>query len=488
MLLLVTHTAAALSVRPRVVVPTMMFGAFKSKAAVTLPDGNAPTWEALRAKVDATPTGTKLAEEAALRAKGIGPAHTDAKLRLFDAASEDDVRVTLYRDDAAWCPYCQKVWLLLEEKRIPFKVSKINMRSYGEKPNWYTSMVPGGLLPVIELDGKVVTESLVIMQLLDATFPDGPPMVPEGGEERKAANALLNLERQLFSAWCRLTFSPGKGLFDAHERGFLETLREVDDALLATDGPWFLGGESPSLVDLQYISHVERMIASVLYWKGLKLRGTGGYPGLDAWLDAFEQRPAYLATKSDYYTHCKDIPPQYGDGYGVDEAKEYAAAIGGEGGSWQLPATLDGDAATAIEPIAALHLAGGEEAARHEAAYKLIHNAKNVARFAARGASPPGGWMGPGKAELADPYAKPNDDFVAPVDVCLRHTAAALLDGTDAVAAAAKADLGEANGDPDSALTDCLAYLRDRVGVPRDMSQGAAVMLRSHLNWAISQL
>ena len=39
-----------------------------------------------------------------MRAKGGGPAHTDAKLRLFDAASEDDVRVTLYRDDAAWCP------------------------------------------------------------------------------------------------------------------------------------------------------------------------------------------------------------------------------------------------------------------------------------------------------------------------------------------------------------------------------------------------
>ena len=38
---------------------------------------------------------------------------------------------------------CQKVWLLLEEKRIPFKVSKINMRSYGEKPAWFTNLVPG---------------------------------------------------------------------------------------------------------------------------------------------------------------------------------------------------------------------------------------------------------------------------------------------------------------------------------------------------------
>jgi len=27
--------------------------------------------------------------------------------------------------------YCEKVWLMLEEKRIPYVVSKVNMRCYG---------------------------------------------------------------------------------------------------------------------------------------------------------------------------------------------------------------------------------------------------------------------------------------------------------------------------------------------------------------------
>ena len=38
---------------------------------------------------------------------------------------------------------------------------------------------------------------------------------------------------------------------------------------------------------------------------------------------------------------------------------------------------------------------------------------------------------------------------------------------------------------PTGQLDACLAYLRDRVGVPRDMGAAAARALRAHLNWAI---
>jgi len=33
---------------------------------------------------------------------------------------------------------------------------------------------------------------------------------------------------------------------------------------------------------------------------------------------AFEARPSYNETKSDYYTHVMDIPPQYGGAVQVD--------------------------------------------------------------------------------------------------------------------------------------------------------------------------
>lgn len=418
--------------------------------------------------------------------RGAGPAHTDAKLRLF-GQKEEDVRVTFYRDTAAWCPYCQKVWLLLEEKEIPYRLEKINMRSYGDKPADFLRRVPNGLLPALEIDGQFMTDSLPIMQTLDAAFEQGPPMVPPPGTpERERAQKLLGLERELFRWWCQLTFQPGKGLMDSHEKGVLNTLKQVDEALGETAGPWFLGGEAPSLVDLQYVSHVERMLASLLYWKGLPLRGTGQLPHMDAWLAAFEERPAYLATKSDYYTHCMDIPPQYGPGQSVGGAAPYAKVIDGDGGAgaaWQLPLELGPEGRGKVEPLAPLQDAG-DEAARHEAAFKLVKNHAAIAAFAARGAGEPGDKQF--QAPLADPYAKPSKEALPAVDVCLRHVAHALLEGTEAAAPSATADLGSGGSRP--ALAVSLAYLRDRVGVPRDMGQAAGMHFRANLNWMIGQL
>lgn len=467
--------------RPRV--PATCSPVMTAAAAAT-----APSWETLRSAAHATPTGARLLSELSDRERGDGPAHTDAKLRLF-GASPESVRVTLYRDTAAWCPYCQKVWLLLEEKRIPYRIEKINMRSYGDKPSDFLRRVPGGLLPALELDGRFMTDSLPIMATLDAAFPQEPLMIPpEGSAARQEAESLLRLERELFSAWCRLTFSPGKGIFDAHEKNFLETLGRFEQALgkggqtrdgeSGADGssPWLLGGESPTLVDLQYVSHVERMVASVLYWKGLELRDNPRFPNLERWLSAFERRPSYVATKSDWYTHVQDIPPQYGPGYAVKEAAHLAAAI--DGGSWHLPLTHLEHLVEKISPLEDV----GETGARHEAAFKLSANHANVVRFAARGSGTPG--RPQFQAPLADPNAVPDESVIDAVDVALRCVTEALLNGADAAEASAQERLGGYSPAEAEKLTRCLHYLRDRVGVPRDMGVAAAMHLRGTLNWA----
>ena len=150
----------------------------------------------------------------------------------------------------------EKVWLLLEEKRVPYKIGLVPMRSYGEKPRSFLEKVPNGLLPAIELDGRVHTESLDIMALLDATFPaaDGAAardmLPPRGTEEFERVEELLRLERQLFSAWCGYVFRAGGA---RARKAFEATLDQVDAALGATPGPWFLETDGPTLVDMQCV-------------------------------------------------------------------------------------------------------------------------------------------------------------------------------------------------------------------------------------------
>merc|ERR1719296_746771 len=207
------------------------------------------------------------------------------------------------------------------------------------------------------------------MELLDKWHPveDGyRRMMPADDDAQGKARyqQLANLERELFGWWCELIFRPEGpkiggmmatltgGAADSMSgamKGFLECLSRVDAALAATAGPWFFADtDHPTMMDFIYVSHVERMLASCAYWKGLDLRAAAyceRFPALNRGLDAFEKREAYLAFKSDYYTHVMDIPPQYGPGYdggfADDRATHQKSVRGEDGRSWTLPLPHD---------------------------------------------------------------------------------------------------------------------------------------------------
>jgi hypothetical protein len=62
--------------------------------------------------------------------------------------------------------------------------------------------VPSGLLPVLEIDGRVVTESATIMALLEEQFPGHKPLMPAADSpQRPRADQLMRLERRFFSDW-----------------------------------------------------------------------------------------------------------------------------------------------------------------------------------------------------------------------------------------------------------------------------------------------
>ena len=439
---------------------------------------SAMDWEALSRVNQASPAGSALVTDLALRQQGLGKAHSDNDIRRFDSTAEP--RVVFYKDRASWCPYCQKVWLLLEEKRIPYRVEKINMRSYGDKPESFMRICPNGLLPAISIDGGAVqVESVPIMMTLDRLFtgPQHKPMWPSAAPEQARAQKLMSLERTLFGDWCSLVFRGSMG--NSAQRRFEQTMDEVNRELqVVSSSPWFLS--ELSIVDLQYVTHIERMCASCAFWSGLQIRGSR-WPAIERWLQAFEKMPSYMATKSDYYTHCLDIPPQYGPGYSLPGSESFQNSILGEDGSWELP--LKPFSSADIEPVAAAVGDGDiEESARQEAAFKLIGNHANIVKFACRGPGQPGRKQF--QAPLADPYATPNLDYAPDVDDYLRLVAQGLVaSSADALDVPKITDGKRRKG-----VQESLAYLRDRIGVPRDMSYPAARQLRAHLNWVIKSV
>ena len=234
-----------------------------------------------------------------------GPTSSQAVLRLF-GHSESDVRVTLYRDHHAWCPYCQKVWLWLEFQRIPYRIRKVTMRCYGSKEPWFLQLVPSGMLPALELDGQLITESDVILLRLEQAFG---PLGLSLNDPR--ALELRQLERLLFRAWCLWLCSPGlrpRQQQQARDQ-FQRTARRMEQALEQTPGPW-LDDQGPGGVDLVFVPYVERMNASLAYYKGYRLRRE--HPAIDRWFEALEQLETYRGTQSDMHTHAHDLPPQMG--------------------------------------------------------------------------------------------------------------------------------------------------------------------------------
>jgi len=347
-----------------------------------------------------------------------GPTNAQARLRLF-GRPEAEVRVTLYRDNHAWCPYCQKVWLWLEEQRIPYRIEKVTMFCYGQKERWYKRLVPSGMLPALELDGRLITESDDILLALEQAFGplyrsmNAPEVVP-----------LRHLERLLFRAWCLWLCYPARSPQEEQRsrEQFSQVAQQVEQALASTPGPYFL--EEFSTVDTVFVPYVERMNASLFYYKGYSLREA--HPRLSDWFDALETRATYRGTQSDFHTHVHDLPPQMGGCWSNDEPQALANQQQVDRGPWfGLPDVRY------PEP----------ETSRAEALRRVLKHRTNIIR------------VNPADARL--------------FDEALRCALTYLITGE--------------NCPPPAGSDLALRYLRDRINVPRDMSIYAAKRLRQAL-------
>ncbi|BAY41854.1 hypothetical protein NIES2111_62500 (plasmid) [Nostoc sp. NIES-2111] len=275
------------------------------------------------------------------------------------------------------------------------------------------------MLPAIELDGRIIKESDDILLALEKVF--GP--LSQRMEDRTVL-PLRQLERLLFRAWCNWLCYPviSAQQEKRNREQFITVVAKVEEALGRTSSPYFL--DNFGIVDVIFTPYVERMNASLYYYKGYSLREEN--PRLSAWFAAMESRPTYRGTQSDFHTHVHDLPPQMGGCWENGETQMLINKARVDHGPWfGLPDV------TYPEP----------ENSRMEALQRTIEHRVNIIRV------------------------NPLDDKL--FDQALRCALTHMMTGVECV--------------PPPGSDVALRYLRDRINVPRDMSIYAAKRLRESL-------
>jgi glutathione S-transferase len=184
--------------------------------------------------------------------------------------------VSLVLYDAARCPYCARVRIVLEEKGVEVETVEIDLQ---DRPAWLYQKNPSGRVPVIEEDGRPLPESAVIMEFLEERYPD-PPLLPADPADRAFARLVIFRDEDLTDPYYALRRGE-----DGAGEWLDEALGRLDAAL---GGRPYLGGSEYGLADIAYVPWILRARDML----GVDL---SRFDRLSGWLGRLLHRPAVTA-------------------------------------------------------------------------------------------------------------------------------------------------------------------------------------------------
>ena len=118
----------------------------------------------------------------------------------------------------------QKVLITLEEKGVPYTTRDVDLFNNEQYRPEYLAINPKGVVPVLVHDGKVITESTLICEYLDDTFPE-PRLIPTAPYDRALMRKWSKaVDEGLFEATRELSFS---AMFRERMRGMSDAQREA---------------------------------------------------------------------------------------------------------------------------------------------------------------------------------------------------------------------------------------------------------------------
>ncbi|MCA1798167.1 MAG: glutathione transferase [Xanthomonadaceae bacterium] len=84
-------------------------------------------------------------------------------------------------------PYALSAFVALREKGVPFELHEVDIDLGAQHESGYVDASGTARIPMLEHDGFFLSESSAIAEYLDEAFPDAPPLLPRGVQERARA-------------------------------------------------------------------------------------------------------------------------------------------------------------------------------------------------------------------------------------------------------------------------------------------------------------
>ncbi|KAF2800775.1 glutathione S-transferase [Melanomma pulvis-pyrius CBS 109.77] len=235
--------------------------------------------------------------DADLHPEATGPAAALVKAH----AAENPLK--LY---SGWfCPFVQRVWIALEEKKIPYQYIEVNPY---HKPASLLALNPRGLVPTLQYNNKPLYESAVLVQFLDDAYPTHTPhLLPADAYERARTRIWIDFTTsRLIPSFHRFLQHQGGGEALREKRAeFLGYLKEFAREMEGGAGPYFLGSEF-SLVDVVVAPWAVRLWVFDYFKGGLGIPGPGEggedegvWERWRVWVGAVEARESVRRTLSE---------------------------------------------------------------------------------------------------------------------------------------------------------------------------------------------
>ena len=230
--------------------------------------------------------------------------------------------LTLYSAPQSTCS--QRVRFVLNAKHLPFDEVKLNLLDGDQLKPDYLKLNPNGVVPTLDHDGAIVTDSTVITEYLDEVVPENS-FTPENPVTRARMRALMHFMDEMPAASVRvptfnLAFLPKfqamsredfvamamskplrkefmlamgqtgfpKAEMDAALARLRRSYERMDREIELSGGPWLLGKDM-SLADVAAMPALVRMYdLNYADWQDL--------PRVITWFDNVRAHPSFVPT------------------------------------------------------------------------------------------------------------------------------------------------------------------------------------------------